>query len=57
MPTEEGLASFMQDEYGEHGEALLFHHAAEYVTSSVGLGGSLRDKATSGGYALAAVFR
>lgn len=43
MPTEEGLASFMQDEYGEYGEASLFQHAAEYVASSVGRNGSLRD--------------
>lgn len=43
LPTEEGLASYMQDYYGERGDASLFQHAAEYNASLVGLNGSLRD--------------
>jgi hypothetical protein len=43
LPTEEGLASFMQDTYGDLGERSLFQHAAEYVATDVGLKGSLRD--------------
>lgn len=43
LTTEEGLASFMQDEYGVHGRRSLFQHAAEYSASVIGCSGSLRD--------------
>jgi len=43
LPTEEGLASFMQDTYGEYGDASLFQHAAEYTATEIGLKSSLRQ--------------
>lgn len=43
LPTEEGLASYMQDYHGERGDASLFQHAAEYNASLVGLNGPLRE--------------
>jgi hypothetical protein len=43
LPTEEGLASFMQDTYGECGDASLFQHAAEYTATEIGLKSSLRQ--------------
>lgn len=42
LPTEEGLASLMQDT-AEGGSRSEFQHAAEYVASSIGVHGSLRD--------------
>lgn len=42
LPTEEGLACFMQDAYGQYGEASLFQHAAEYTVTEIGLKSSLR---------------
>jgi hypothetical protein len=42
LPTEEGLATLMQDT-GKHGKTSEFQHAAEYIASSIGLKGSLRD--------------
>lgn len=43
LPTEEGLASYMQDHYGLLGQRSLFQHAAEYRASVIGSNGSLRD--------------
>lgn len=43
LPTEEGLACFMQDTYGLCGDASLFQHAAEYVVTEIGLKSSLRQ--------------
>lgn len=43
LMTEEGLASFMQDHYGEDGHLSEFQHAAEYVATDIGLNASLRD--------------
>jgi hypothetical protein len=43
LPTEEGLACFMQDTYGQFGEASLFQHAAEYVVTEIGLKSSFRQ--------------
>lgn len=43
LPTEEGLACFMQDTYGQFGEASLFQHAAEYTATEIGLKSSLRE--------------
>lgn len=43
LPTEEGLASYMQDFHGDRGDASLFQHAAEYNASLVGMNGSLRE--------------
>lgn len=43
LPTEEGLASFMQDFHSRGENYSLFQHAAEYRASSIGLSGSLRD--------------
>lgn len=42
LPTEEGLATYIQDYYGENGEASLFQHAAEYCVTDIGLKNSLR---------------
>ena len=42
LPTEEGLATFMQDKDDKQG-ASQYQHAAEYMASRVGLSGSLRD--------------
>lgn len=42
LPTEEGLATFLQDKVDNHGGS-QYQHAAEYVASRVGLSGSLRD--------------
>ena len=42
LPTEEGLATFMQDKDDIEG-ASQYQHAAEYMASRVGLSGSLRD--------------
>lgn len=42
LPTEEGLATFMQDT-SINGATSEFQHAAEYVASSIGINGSLRD--------------
>jgi hypothetical protein len=42
LPTEEGLASYMQDN-SINGSASRFQHAAEYMASGVGIHGSLRD--------------
>lgn len=46
LPTEEGLACYSQDYFGERGEASLFQHAAEYAMTEVALSGSLRDVIT-----------
>jgi len=43
LPTDEGLASFFQDYYTKDGESSLFQHSAEYVATSLGVKGSLRD--------------
>jgi len=43
LPTEEGLACFMQDTYGEFGGASLFQHAAEYTVTEIALKSSLRQ--------------
>ena len=43
LPTEEALASYLQDYRGEYGKVSLFQHAAEYAVTEVGLRGSLRD--------------
>ncbi len=43
LSTDEGLAAYMQDYYGENGESSLFQHAAEYAVTEIGLKGSLRD--------------
>lgn len=42
LPTEEGLATLMQDTSTD-GVASEFQHAAEYIASSIGSSGSLRD--------------
>lgn len=42
LPTEEGLATFMQDKDDKQG-ASQYQHAAEYLASRVGFSGSLRD--------------
>jgi hypothetical protein len=42
LPTEEGLATFVQD-YTPQINPSLFQHAAEYEASRVGIKGSLRD--------------
>ena len=42
LPTEEGLASFMQDKGLEENYS-QFQHAAEYAVTQVGLEGSLRE--------------
>ncbi len=46
LATEEGLATYMQDYYGESGEASLFQHAAEYCVTDIGLKSSLRTMYT-----------
>jgi hypothetical protein len=43
LPTEEGLASFMQDYGGNETNASLFQHAAEYAVTDICRTGSLRD--------------
>ena len=43
IQSEEGLAAYLQDYYGAHGEASLFQHAAEYAVTKVALEGSLRE--------------
>lgn len=43
LPTEEGLASFVQDYSGETSNSSLFQHAAEYKASEIGVRGSLRE--------------
>jgi len=42
IQTEEGLATLMSDT-GGNGHAAEFQHAAEYISSKIGLDGSLRD--------------
>lgn len=42
LPTEEGLATLMQDT-GPNGISSQFQHAAEYMASVIGSQGSLRD--------------
>lgn len=42
LPTEEGLATLMHDT-GKNGYISEFQHAAEYIASSIGVEGSLRD--------------
>lgn len=42
LPTEEGLATYVQD-YTPELKSSLFQHAAEYEASRVGVQGSLRD--------------
>lgn len=42
LPTEEGLATLMQDT-ARNGKTSEFQHAAEYLASHIGLFGSLRD--------------
>lgn len=42
LPTEEGLATLMQDT-SVNSHASTFQHAAEYIASTIGLNGSLRD--------------
>ncbi len=43
LPTEEGLASSLQDYGDSTGAASLYQHAAEYVVTKVCLQGSMRD--------------
>jgi len=43
LPTEEGLASFMQDYGGHEPNHSRFQHAAEYAVTDVCRNGSLRD--------------
>jgi hypothetical protein len=43
LPTEEGLASYMQDYGGSEPNNSLYQHAAEYVVTDVCRKGSLRD--------------
>lgn len=43
LPTEEGLASYMQDYNGKHGDVSLFQHAAQYTAMAVGQTGSFQD--------------
>ncbi len=43
LPTDEGLASYVQDFISPHGERSYYQHAAEYVASNIGTKGSLRD--------------
>lgn len=43
LHTEEGLACYFQDTYGDRGNSSLFQHAAEYLVTEVCLDGSLRD--------------
>lgn len=43
LPTEEGLATYVQDYHSTDGEKSLFQHAAEYTVTEVALKGSLRD--------------
>ena len=43
LGTEEGLASYIGDYKSKDGSNSLFHHAAEYKASEIGLNGSLRD--------------
>lgn len=42
LPTEEGLATLMQDT-NTNSHASIFQHAAEYIASTIGLNSSLRD--------------
>ncbi|HOZ03486.1 MAG TPA: hypothetical protein PKX78_03260 [Candidatus Woesebacteria bacterium] len=42
LPTEEGLATFCQDYWGDQGELAIFQHAAEYAVTEVALNSSLR---------------
>jgi hypothetical protein len=43
LPTEEGLACYIQDYRSKHGKVSLYQHAAEYAATEVALKGSLRD--------------
>lgn len=43
LPTEEGLATFVQDHQGSWSQKSKFQHAAEYLASAISLDGSLRD--------------
>lgn len=43
LPTEEGLATLMQDSSKDEKNYSKFQHAAEYIASGVGVLGSLRD--------------
>lgn len=43
LPTEEGLACYIQDYHSRYGEVSLYQHAAEYAATEVALKGSLRD--------------
>lgn len=46
LPTEEGLASYMQDFNGKHGDVSLFQHASQYTAMAVGETGSFQDMFT-----------
>lgn len=43
LPTEEGLASYVQDHYPTRKDRSLAQHAIEYIGSEIGIRGSLRD--------------
>jgi len=43
LPTDEGLASYVQDFFSPGGESSYYQHAAEYVATNIGTKGSLRD--------------
>ncbi|MFW5703854.1 MAG: hypothetical protein ACOCXQ_03380 [Patescibacteria group bacterium] len=43
LPTEEGLASYVQDYWGHQGNLSLFQHAAQYEAMCVGEAGTFRD--------------
>lgn len=43
LPTEEGLACYVQDYLGKYPKTSRFQHGAEYLATKVGLKGSLRD--------------
>lgn len=43
LPTEEGLACYVQDYLGKYPKTSRFQHGAEYLATQVGLKGSLRD--------------
>jgi len=43
LATEEGLACYLQDTHGEHGDLSIYQHAAEYAATAISLTGSLRD--------------
>jgi hypothetical protein len=43
LPTEEGLACYIQDYHTKNGSVSLYQHAAEYVATDISLKGSMRD--------------